>query len=1666
MEKAEQLLRLNKIFKKAITNKDTYGIIKSLSNGLSNSINTYKLTIPDLQTEDIALFYVALGYIAVEKDIDILDVTQINKSLAFHDLSEVVATIYTQGFKSGVIEQKTADASATFSAIYSSTSLSEFSNEAWSNHVNADINEIAKKVDKETNAATQDQWLKNVNKYFEDDGADALFQYDEYIRFVKPVLEKVYSSSYQLIKPYIVVKPTEQAIDAHAAIQIIKNKSSNQGQYSYTKSRASITRGMANAVSKHILKQGTINIDEDTETFKPSVVFSQPDGVITYFIKPHAKLLFGYNLVSNNADNLGQKKYATWAQVDKDLDKALQYWFKTVIKYIFETDADASNMYDINGTDSLSEAVENNLEIAMQIEDALKGYYKRFAQSIITTAVISEYSGSKDSPAKFVLRVVAPTEDYDSKVVIKEITNAAGTVLNQEGGETVFSPTERITKSSTYGLDAYQIEHTYNQKVANATPIFAAKALNYLRKLPQKPNTPVVSWQNMLVGMRTDGQIEVGQNNAKYMNNILHWLQAGSRSGKGVMSYNIILSALSDDKLFFYNDRKPDTSKVLITQAGGKDEKGRPQLAVVNGGQRNALAQNGSENWIVNWQDKAANKHKPNWLKFSSEDQLADYIYLRQYLIVMSLTSAIANRGMTTINEALGFDSNYVTGLFSVLDEYTNFTNGLGIKLHPHAAASFVPGIPNDKAIKALKNTDGDAFAKFNNFKPNKKDENPDPTAKRSGYYAEMHMNEVFKHDIMNALINARSAIIEANNAGLANNNSLIDILVIGQGIDSYYAKDPIGFDVEKEGAKYNKDKAAGLASHATRDIVTDTLESITLQDFVLGWPNGKASSDFLGVETGKNPKAAKYINGEYRGFAYISRADLLQPENAFIFKPFLLLNEGTELDGVKSKTADASSLAALSEKYNNAPGGYLAFLAKNLETTPGISWQTVREEVKEDLKLDDPDYKESLAGVIPYANEIGFEPTKYQKTLNFMNAILAKIGYDGDYLDFVTDTRPEWFIGVGDIEIAIFDDVQAFRNRPAIEGVRTYANSPLYDNETIDKELLGFDSDIEDTEQDSNVSEYDDDVEDIIPGMSMVDIEQPDINKPEEDFEEDEDFDGVDDNADDIDTDIFDNPISQSQEESETADEQFDNLSTQPVIPNEIPNETKQEMSPIKDEVIKDFSSMQLPELAAALAAGEITPTQFNQFYQALDENKVKTVDSNMANTNLDTADEDKDKEVRNVLDTAYNAGKHDAENSRLIYLSEDSKTVLKDAECLGIDIYTQYQEGFKTGFSLLDLNKRNIFLEKINSHLPGASETRQLLGLQEQKQEPFIQRMLNSDRPVKYGIDTMKNSIMSLHSNLESIYGAKAISDANATTGNMYTSKALSGYGEPSKFISGGIVGELDNVKEGLNEQYQDTGSVDTDLMRYMQSVTVKIINKLGGFKQIKRINVLSNGRLIINNSIGINFAIPVDEYNKLPIMIQRSLDNKAWGQLVVWSVIQQLPNLNSLVFDSYDFVVDYVRPAIKPSESRFDQQDIFEYAPQLITVTIGTDTVNIDETDVDETRKALVARRDMHNKYNEFLNNFKKVRPDEQEFTSRLNRDKAIKTAKQETRRKRAQAISSAANDTTNKGVQVSRAGMRNTLKQPGFKKLLFVAPATLFLASGTGLLAAKAVSHYTK
>lgn len=201
--------------------------------------------------------------------------------------------------------------------------------------------------------------------------------------------------------------------------------------------------------------------------------------------------------------------------------------------------------------------------------------------------------------------------------------------------------------------------YTFNADKVYARPIFAYKALDAMKAQGRE-----LSWKNILLGKYADGSLCTSGEGSKIhlQSTNLHSIYAGSRSGKGVMGFNIFATAIASGLPIFYFDRKPDTAVVMSKLC--------PNMFAVNGGQYSS----GMD--LENAFNPAEITIKiPAYLdEYLGKTEVAcDYAYFRGYMLFWCLVNfAEELKGKDARADRIA--SILSGGAVVVLDEFTNYT--------------------------------------------------------------------------------------------------------------------------------------------------------------------------------------------------------------------------------------------------------------------------------------------------------------------------------------------------------------------------------------------------------------------------------------------------------------------------------------------------------------------------------------------------------------------------------------------------------------------------------------------------------------------------------------------------------------------------------------------------------------------------------------------------------------------------------------------------------------------------------------------------------------------------------------------------------------------------------------------------------------------------------
>lgn len=189
----------------------------------------------------------------------------------------------------------------------------------------------------------------------------------------------------------------------------------------------------------------------------------------------------------------------------------------------------------------------------------------------------------------------------------------------------------------------YDINIIYNEKAYFQDALFAYQVVD---KLLEQGTNP--AWDNVILGKDLDGNIFTY--NFKDPNNSTVALYGAKGSGKGVMTLNLVASALADGCDLIYIDGKPDTSKCLVETTwkngldacvfNGKEVKGSPLETEACNGIREVSSRFMSK------------QHIPKNI-FDTSDDMEEFILLTTYYRGLELTLRMAEeRAAKVLNKS------------------------------------------------------------------------------------------------------------------------------------------------------------------------------------------------------------------------------------------------------------------------------------------------------------------------------------------------------------------------------------------------------------------------------------------------------------------------------------------------------------------------------------------------------------------------------------------------------------------------------------------------------------------------------------------------------------------------------------------------------------------------------------------------------------------------------------------------------------------------------------------------------------------------------------------------------------------------------------------------------------------------------------------------------
>lgn len=502
------------------------------------------------------------------------------------------------------------------------------------------------------------------------------------------------------------------------------------------------------------------------------------------------------------------------------------------------------------------------------------------------------------------------------------------------------------------------IQHKFSPSLVNGEPLFAYTALNALKNSGKSP-----SWGTLILGKKDDDSILTVGDDISFNKHLCHWVLAGSRSGKGVMTLNILAGALASNLPVFYLDNKPDMASMFRSKqlSNGK-------MFCINGDYDASFDETfqSCAPEQFNW-----NKNIPEYIQRELGNNYTSYAPIFYLRAVMFLMSLIYVRGSVRTNARLYNALGGKDGVVIVIDEISAADAGIN-------------------AIFDKNGSFGSHFYSASTLSNAEKSANKDKSGK-----AIVSEFGCYSTDLIRSLNESfRTICGQWKLKGLTGGGTegdVSNIFIIGQNIH----------EVDTSKMEYiptNENNMNRMSGDAFYNFLFN-LGSDAFMGYNIDHPEYMWSS-IENAEEGS--KASTRLNATARNFAYVEnfgegtvstmmdtklggKSSKEIADNAKYFKPFLIFNDADE------------------------SGPYVAKDFKRTCDLAGLDFEKVK-----NMHRNANGVLEPAIGFIPYVQAQSSGADSIQSTLTKSYDIANRLvkaylpNYDGDCIDFIYDLRPE----------------------------------------------------------------------------------------------------------------------------------------------------------------------------------------------------------------------------------------------------------------------------------------------------------------------------------------------------------------------------------------------------------------------------------------------------------------------------------------------------------------------------------------------------------------------------------------------------------------------------------------------------------------------------------
>ena len=726
--------------------------------------------------------------------------------------------------------------------------------------------------------------------------------------------------------------------------------------------------------------------------------------------------------------------------------------------------------YDFNSEDFKSKWKDNQSDIkielnSMQLHDSVKADIQKVIRSMCTGVVVTNYNSLNDSVNSVKLRVIDINKNLSLGITSKLFGSFSpnDSIVFYDG--MVLTEGKKLSDGNTpLPYNVIEYGHDFNEKLSEAEPLFGYTAVDLFKQrgIP-------ITWDRILLGEDIKGTPIFADTSDKdgipLQANAVHNMMAGSRSGKGVMTMNILSVGLGSCKPIFYIDRKPDMSVMFYEMTDGN-------MFIVNGGQylskydpRGVFEDTGSA--IKGWEtyyDNMPSYLKKVFTKRTYVGDFGDYVYFRAMLFCISLILARAEFASdANIYEKLGGDN----GVIFIFDEFKNWQENFEQKY-------FTPNgiFGGHRLEKSMK----DQYTKNKYAIEDKIDMlnsgDLKPEKMRS-YERDVKNLKRANKNLITPIDAYGTTIMDKYGATIKDINTLLsagfkdgeapktDIFVIGQHIeiDGYSdSATPHGTYPERDSGKFNCN-----SDTKGKSLMRGLLDSF-FHDWFMGYnEDGNAEKDYMGASTEGTEPNRLILKKRYWGYCNGTPMHELRtsaPNDVIYFKPYLVLNNALEenpenpekiVDSTTGNTIlnpDYAFIRQCRDRVNDA--------VPNLWETVRLKHLTDGCEVTDDNKwyghLNQGIGFEGLANAVCQTQGKALDKeNSLRASLDIANYVAKQMGYPS-YKDLLFDFSPEGLFSSDDVKFAIKNGAEAYRKNVR-DRLPIFTEYNLFDSEDEESE-------------------------------------------------------------------------------------------------------------------------------------------------------------------------------------------------------------------------------------------------------------------------------------------------------------------------------------------------------------------------------------------------------------------------------------------------------------------------------------------------------------------------------------------------------------------------------------------------------------------------------------